>query len=574
MDIIDFKKKFYGTERAGFGFGLPIAAAYAVILTKMPEEQIPLILIMLSTVAVLDVFLIGFPLSYLIIKKPAVMLAKKDLANNQEKILLFKELHKVPFRQGIALFARVAIGTIIAGLILYFKFHLSGYQAVLAVLFAMFGSYLSGLYGYFLTDRLINPILLELETKIEFAEEEIRGRTNFGLSFVKNNFYFVIIPVVYTTILFYLTVDCSLYLGDSLSTLRFKLISVIIINLTSNVIMSLFITRSNKKSLHNIIDNLNVIAFTSGNLNVRNKTSIKNEMEYIMYLLNVSFKTLGSMIKKIQANNYIITDASLSLSSMSDEMSTTSNEQAAAVSEIVTTMEDSTKLAEEVAVDIKEIDSRSGNINKNVDSGFNLIEENRVQMEMIKEADKETVVIVDSLNSQIKSIWEVVNIITSIANQTKIIAFNAELEATAAGEAGENFQIVATEVRRLADSTVDSTEKIKQTISEIQEASESLNSATQVGSRRIDDGLEITEKLKLLMEELKDIASSTNAFAGSIYEKTEQQVCAFQQIFQTLKQISSGVTNFAESTIHITENTKSMSELIEELDNSINKFTV
>ena len=72
----------------------------------------------------------------------------------------------------------------------------------------------------------------------------------------------------------------------------------------------------------------------------------------------------------------------------------------------------------------------------------------------------ETISGIKMLGEKIESIWDIVNIINGIADQTKIIAFNAELEASAAGEAGKNFQIVATEIRRLADSTVSSTNEI------------------------------------------------------------------------------------------------------------------
>ncbi len=573
MDIKDFKKKFYFTERAGIGFGLPIAAAYAVILTRMPKEQIPMILIMLSSVAVLDVVFMGFPLSYIVIKKPLILIEKEN-KSSEEKKTLFKQLHKVPFNQALAMFIRVAIGTIIAGCILYFKFKLSGFQAILAVLFALYGSYIAGLYAYYLTEKIIQPILESLEQEVNFTQEDLKQKTHFGLSFSSNNLFFVILPVIFTTLLLYLTVECSLYLKDPMTVFRFKIAGVTIINILSNFFMSTFVTKSNRSQLEKIITNLNVIAFSSGNLNMKSSTTIKDEMEYIIYLLNTSFKEVGSMIRRIQSSNYIISDASRNLTKMSDEMSNTSNEQAASVKEIVTTMEDNTKLVSEISQDLKEIDLRATEINNDVDTGVKLIEQNKTQMGMIKLADQETVQLIDTLNGQIKSIWEVVNIITSIAHQTKIIAFNAELEATAAGDMGKNFQIVATEIRRLADNTVDSTAKIKQFINEIQGSSESLKKTSQTGTIRIADGLKLTEHLRVLMDSLRDKSYSTNKFAGSISFKTEQQVAAFHQIFQTLKQISRGIANFAESTDMINENTHNMTELICELEKSINKFSL
>ena len=61
-------------------------------------------------------------------------------------------------------------------------------------------------------------------------------------------------------------------------------------------------------------------------------------------------------------------------------------------------------------------------------------------------------------------------IINTVGDQTKLIAFNAALEASSAGEAGKRFSVVASEIRRLADSVTDSTSEIESKISEIQDS--------------------------------------------------------------------------------------------------------
>ena len=81
---------------------------------------------------------------------------------------------------------------------------------------------------------------------------------------------------------------------------------------------------------------------------------------------------------------------------------------------------------------------------------------------------------IKELNTKMNGIWDIVGIINNVADQTKIIAFNAELEASSSGEAGKNFHIVATEIRRLSDTILDSIKEIKIVIDEIQKASDRL----------------------------------------------------------------------------------------------------
>ncbi|MBI9101851.1 MAG: methyl-accepting chemotaxis protein [Spirochaetales bacterium] len=569
----EFFKKFLNTEIAGIGVGLPVAAAYAVILTDMPSEKIASVLIMAAVLGIVIVLFVGMPLNFIISKKVRKLL-KKDIPTREEQNQLFHALHRLPIVHAIAIFARVAAGAVAAGFYMVFIIGIETFQAVMAVLLALYGSYIAGLLAYTLAFRLVRPLLEDLEYEIKFTEEELSGKNHFGISFFRNNLYFIFIPIVFTTVTVYLSIEASFYSGLSVFSTRLKIIIVILINLATNLSLGLLVVRSYKSTLLRISENLKVIATNSGNLRVMTKTTIKDEMEHLIYLLNVSFQNLGIIIEKIQKNNSNISTASLNLSAMSEEIATTSNGQAAAVNEIVTTMEESSRLSEEVALNVREIDGRASEIEMCVDQGVKLIEENRQQMEMITDADKETVIVIETLNDSINSIWEIVNIINSIASQTKIIAFNAELEATAAGEAGRNFQIVATEIRRLADNTVSSTGKIKDSMSDIQSFSESLSKTSSIGTARINEGIETTGKLKNLMARLREMAGATNDFAGSISKKTEQQAAAFQQILLTLKQISSGIGQFAASTTHISENTHDMKKLVNELEELINTFSI
>ena len=91
-----------------------------------------------------------------------------------------------------------------------------------------------------------------------------------------------------------------------------------------------------------------------------------------------------------------------------------------------------------------------------------------------KNSNNEIIDGIRALGQQIDCIGDIVTIINDIADQTRIIAFNAELEAVSAGEAGKNFHIVATEIRRLANSTVNSVNDIQSYIQNIQNASKNL----------------------------------------------------------------------------------------------------
>lgn len=81
---------------------------------------------------------------------------------------------------------------------------------------------------------------------------------------------------------------------------------------------------------------------------------------------------------------------------------------------------------------------------------------------------------VQDLNARVHDIWETVTAITGVARRIRIVAFNATLQASAAGKAGKGFEVVADEIRKLAEETVTATADIDSRVQQIQTASDSL----------------------------------------------------------------------------------------------------
>ncbi|MBB6481830.1 methyl-accepting chemotaxis protein [Spirochaeta isovalerica] len=284
--------------------------------------------------------------------------------------------------------------------------------------------------------------------------------------------------------------------------------------------------------------------------------------------INHLIEGLNKVFCRMKHDVEILNSSIQDLSSSSKEIATTSNEQASAVKEIVTTMEDSDQLSKGIESMINEVSNIANATKEKVKNGVNNIEESLVKMSEIRTSNDDTITGIRSLSEKIEAIWEIVTIINSIADQTKIIAFNAELEASAAGEAGKNFQIVASEIRRLADSTVNSTSEIKSKINEIQRSSDRLITASEDGTNKIKEGDSLTQSLHQTFEEIMESSEITAGSADNISSSIKQMVVAFEQILLTLKQISEGINNFVISTNSNTE----ISQKLKDMANSMGTF--
>ena len=245
------------------------------------------------------------------------------------------------------------------------------------------------------------------------------------------------------------------------------------------------------------------------------------------------------------------------------ENAATAQDQSAAVKEIVATMEESNELSENISKKIKNVSQIAEKTSLDVTEGVSSIEKNVNQLHEIFSANKKTIEGMKELDEKIETIWDIVNLINNVADQAKIIAFNAELEASNAGEAGKSFRIVANEIRRLSDSIIDGTKEIKQRITEIQKSSDTLIITSKNGTKKINEGYENAKELKDKFKSIKDSAEVTADSAGDITEIIQQQASASEQILITLKQISNGVENFSSATDNISassENIRTMSE--------------
>jgi len=251
------------------------------------------------------------------------------------------------------------------------------------------------------------------------------------------------------------------------------------------------------------------------------------------------------------------------------ENAATAQDQSAAVKEIVATMEDSNALSENIASKIRDVSKVAEKTSSDVAAGVASIEQNVAQLHAIFDANQQTIEGMKILSERIESIWDIVTLINNVADQAKIIAFNAELEASSAGEAGKSFRIVANEIRRLSDGIIDGTKEIKERITEIQHSSDSLILASESGTKKINEGYENAKNLGDMFASIKNSAEVTANSAGDITSIIQQQTTASEQILIALKQISAGVENFTVATDNISSSSEHIRTMSEAMNNTV-----
>ncbi|ASI71280.1 methyl-accepting chemotaxis protein [Bacillus cereus] len=148
------------------------------------------------------------------------------------------------------------------------------------------------------------------------------------------------------------------------------------------------------------------------------------------------------------------------------------------------------------------------------------------------------------LSERSKEIEQIVEVIQNIAAQTNLLALNASIEAARAGEHGKGFAVVANEVRKLAESTAESTKNIGNLTKKIQEEIEKAYDNTKDNLHLVDEGVEMSADTNARIENILVMIQTLQNGATNVIKAIENQkscnddilreFASTQQMFQKL----------------------------------------
>ncbi len=388
---------------------------------------------------------------------------------------------------------------------------------------------------------------------------------SFGMPSVFLTVLLIFVPILLIGAMFFVFAWRAYASYTATNIVFFRLVWIGILAIAVYIFFAFTIFMRMMKSVNNIKNLLSGINKNNLHKVKKEQTDLSNEFMFNVYHINNIIDILQKILKKSQDISMEVIGSSNELSIISSDTAVTSQEQNSSVKNLLSAMEETDSLSKNIAEKIGEVSIVAKKTTENIGDGFEILKQNMQKLDEIKAANDITVDGIKQLTEKITGISDIARIINGIADQTNLIAFNAEIEASSAGEVGENFALVANEIRRLTNNTIQSTNEIRNRIIEIQHSSNMLLASSQKGSNKIIEETHIINKLNERFEELQHSSEAMDYASEDIKNIIDQQVAAFAQIVVTLRQISASSELFSNSTQKISESAQNLCIISDEL---------
>jgi len=209
---------------------------------------------------------------------------------------------------------------------------------------------------------------------------------------------------------------------------------------------------------------------------------------------------------------------------------------------------------------------------KTAREGQEVMDQTVQSIENIRTAVEETGEKVDRLTDSFQQIKQILTTISGISERTNLVAYNASIEASRAGELGVGFRVVAEEVRRLAGRVTEATKQIEKIVEVIQKETVEVREAMETGTAEVASGTQLVDKTKHILQGLADVSKKIDLYMESISKNTANQADASTDVNQMMEQVATITSDSSSKAQNVTDSLQDLVTVAKSLQKSVSRF--
>lgn len=328
----------------------------------------------------------------------------------------------------------------------------------------------------------------------------------------------------------------------------------------------------------------------------------KDEIGQIANALAGMQVNITSLVKELKAEAQTLAGNSENLSAASEEIAASSgevakaiqqvaagaSEQAGHLQEILGLIENITSNLERVYTELGRVKTNSEETSRLADTGKKELDRLIVSIRSVREAFKVVVERLEVLKGSVSQVEEILDVINGIAEQTNLLALNAAIEAARAGEAGRGFAVVADEVRKLAEQSRSSSDKIRVLLNNITSETNEVVTTSEEVTRQVAGQLENVERtVKAFDNILGSVAAmapmieatyrevdSTMKAKDVVLDRVQSISAVAEETSASAQEISASAEELSASTQEISANAQQVLDVAKRLEEQVERFKV
>ena len=269
-------------------------------------------------------------------------------------------------------------------------------------------------------------------------------------------------------------------------------------------------------------------------------------------VLKNSFHKMVENLRRM--NSEIHEEISILVSSTSEIMAATAQgtssaaQTASSVSQTTATMEEIKAISTQTMEKAQMLGQMAERTRQEGEHGTKSLEQTAVAMRLIRERVEAIATTILALSEQTQQVGEITTAVSTLAQQSKMLALNASIEAAKAGEAGKGFAVVAAEVKDLAEQSQQATLQVQKILEDIRHATDKAVMATEEGTKQADAGMSLVERTTEVVQKLSQVIHETSVASQQIVAAVRQESSGVDQVSMAMADINKAARQVAAAT--------------------------